>query len=210
MASEPHIVPKTDAAFEQVHRANRNLRIVTSIVLLLVLIMTAFTLYQVNRINQAGQQEITERAARNRELLEGLQQSNHDTQVLICNIVTTAFVREGGQPNPDVVRICGPVLADPDNSEAKEQQQSFLAPGSVEAAPTVTRQPAAGGANSSLAQTNNPPQTGGQPQDTSPPPTQTPAPQPGLVDTLQPTIKATSDTVCSVQTLVLNGCMIKL
>lgn len=202
MASEPHIVPKTDAAFEQVHRANRNLRIVTTVMLLLMFLMTAFTLYQVNRINQNGQAEITQRAQRNRELLEGLQQSNHDTQVLICNIVTITV--PGREVNADVLRICGPVLDDPDNSDVTDKQ-SFLPQASPQAGKPSLSQPATGGAViPPLSQTNTPSQTG-----STPPPKQTPAPSPGLVDQLQPTIKATSDTVCSVQQLLSNGCIIR-
>ena len=193
----------TDAAFEQIHRANQFVRVITIIALVVMVALLGFALVRVNQIAEAQRAEATERAARNRQILEELQKSSRDTQVLICNIINIQSPTQVRPPEvtAQIDKICGPVLSD-GPSAASEGTTSFLDRGG---SPTITlSQPATGGGTPPLDNTTSQPQGTGSGDE---PPKQTPPPQqPGLVETINPQV---SEVLCSPQQLLLNGCIIR-
>lgn len=180
----------SERAFEQIHKANQWMRIMVVLALIVFGVMLGFALITLNRVQTQYQDGAIERARVNRELLEALTKSNHDTQVLICSIVTAAAQKP--EVTAEIIRICGPILADP------KKTQSFLTPGSTKAA-AQSSQPAPG--PQKLTSQNS------QPGPTAPAadPNTNPE-QPGLVDGLQ----QLNPLLCTSQQILLNRCIVKL
>lgn len=214
----PPVVPEhtsTDAAFEQIHKANRGIAVATIITLVLIVAMLGVALLQLNRLVKSQQTEIETLAQNNRAILQrlekdadtharGTQAAHDDISFLICEII-----RNTTSPTEGMLRVCEDIEpGDPNAPLRSGGRQGFLAPGSTEAATTTNGQPATGGGAPSFDNNTNTP-AGGTPPSSGPTdiPIQTPAPNsPGLVETTNP---QASDTLCTAQQLFTNGCIIR-
>ena len=152
-----------ERAFEQIHRANSFIRVVTIFALIVMVVLLAYTLIRVNQLTTQYQEEAEQRGLYNRQLLEELNKGSQQTKYLICQVVTLSY--EDSKPPKEITDICGPILkAGPDG------ETSFLDQGS-DAATNSNSQPALGPLateNSNQNRQNNNPATA--PPTTSQPP----------------------------------------
>lgn len=204
----------TENAFAQIHKANRAISVAVVVALAVMTVLLAFGILRLNQLYQTQQeqlqitqQDIEARAQSNTLILEGLKNTNRDTQYLICSIVT---VQIGDRVAPDEIKkICGPVLDNPGQTQdaSDDSQSNFSPTNSVNNKQTSQPNPQnTGSVKTSQKQEAAPATTKPQSQTQKPNTNTATQPEPGLVEAIGGELNVTT---CPVQKLLGQDCIIK-